>query len=166
LQKQVDNLKNELNTIEIRDQIRNLINSFSYILSEEDKNNLESKRMKRSDVFSNAFEKKFSQYNKTKKYYILKNLLVKACDLYDFGNIYAHIYSKNYRKNIDAFVNLNDIKNIYISNDKLLILSLCDISKDYIEYSIEFVQNYLDNNFDKKFLSSGGDIYEDFLKNV
>ena len=30
LENQVEDLKNELNTIEIRDQIRNLINSFSY----------------------------------------------------------------------------------------------------------------------------------------
>jgi hypothetical protein len=166
LENQVEDLKSELNTIEIRDQIRNLINSFSYILSEEDKEHLESKTIKRSEVFSNAFEKKFFQYNKTKKYHILKNLLVKACDLYDLGNIYAHtLYSKNYREKIDEFVNMNDIKNTYISHDKLLFLSLCDISKDYIEYSIEFVQNCLDNNFTKNFLRSGGDIYEDFLKN-
>ena len=167
LENQVEGLKSELNTIEIRDQIKNLINSFSYILSEEDKKHLESKTIKRSEVFSNAFEKKFSQYNKTKKYPILKNLLVKACDLYDLGNIYAHtLYSKNFREKIDEFVNLNDIKNTYISNDKLLFLSLCDISKDYIEYSIEFVQNCLDNNFTKNFSRSGGDIYENFLKNT
>ena len=167
LENQVKDLKSELNTIEIRDQIKNLINSFSYILSEEDKKHLESKTIKRSEVFSNAFEKKFSQYNKTKKYPILKNLLVKACDLYDLGNICAlTLYSKNFREKIDAFINLNDIKNTYISNDKLLFLSLCDISKDYIEDSIEFVQNCLDNNFTKNFLKSGGDIYENFLKNT
>ena len=167
LENQVEGLKSELNTIEIRDQIKNLINSFSYMLSEEGKEHLESKTIKRSEVFSNAFEKKFSQYNKTKKYHILKNLLVKACDLYDLGNIYTHtLYSKNFREKIDEFVNLNDIKNTYISNDKLLFLSLCDISKDYIEYSIEFVQNCLDNNFTKNFSRSGGDIYENFLKNT
>ena len=166
LENQVEDLKNELNTIEIRDQIKNLINSFSYILSEDDKNNLESKTIKRSEVFSNAFEKKFSQYNDTKKYHILKNLLIKACDLYDLGNIYAHtLYSKNFREKINAFVNLNNIKNIYISNDKLLFLSLCDLSKDYIEYSIKFVENCLDNNFTKNFNRIGDDIYENFLKN-
>jgi hypothetical protein len=167
LENQIEDLKSELNTIEIRVQIRNLINSFSYILSEEDKEHLESKTIKRSEVFSNAFEKKFFQYNKTKKYHILKNLLVKACDLYDLGNISTHtLYSKDFREKIDGFVNLNDIKNTYISNDKLLFLSLCDISKDYIEDSIEFVQNCLDNNFTKNFLKSGGDIYENFLKNT
>ena len=39
-------------------------------------------------------------------------------------------------KKIIAFVNLNHIKEIYISNEKLLFLSLSDISEDYIEYSI------------------------------
>ena len=41
-----------------------------------------------------------------------------------------------------SFVKSNNIKNIFISNDKILFLSLCDISKDYIDYSIDFIQNY------------------------
>jgi len=166
LKNQVEDLKNELNTIEIRDQIKNLINSFSYILSADDKINLESKAIKRSEVFANAFEKKFSQYNDTKKYHILKNLLIKACDLYDLGNVYAHtLYSKNFREKINTFAKMNNIEDIYISNEKLLFLSLCDLSKDYIECSVEFVKNCLDNNFTKNFIRSGGDIYENFLKN-
>ncbi len=165
LQSQVDDLKIRLDTKKIRDRIRNLINSFCYILSEEDLKDLESKRIKRSDIFSNAFEQKFFQYKNNNKYHTVKNLLIKACDLYDFGNINAFtLYSKSYREKKDEFVNLNNIKNIFISDDKILFLSLCDISKDYIEYSIDFVQNCLGNNFSKIFLSSGVDIYDNFFK--
>ena len=56
---EINNLKKELNYIQIGDKVKNLLKSFYYILSPNDIDNIEAKRRKRSDVFNGAFEKKF-----------------------------------------------------------------------------------------------------------
>lgn len=165
LKTEINNLKDELNTIEIRDKIRNLLKSFSYILSEEDKIDIDSKKRKRGEVFKDAFNKKFSQYNEKKKFNFLQSLLIKASDLYDQGNIFAHnLYSKNYKETIDNFTNEKNISNVFIPDEKILFLALCDFSNEYLEDSIEFVNNCLDKNFEKNFSRGEGDIYENFMK--
>jgi len=64
MENEIDSLKKELNIIQIRDKIKNILNSFHYLLSPNDIDDIEKKFRKRSEVFSGAFERKFLKYKK------------------------------------------------------------------------------------------------------
>ena len=161
---EIDSLKKELNIIQIRDKIKNILNSFHYILSLNDIDDIEKKIRKKSDVFLDAFERKFSEYKEKKKYAMVKELLTKSADLLDSGNTFVHtLYPKNYKEKIDEFLKKNDIK-VPIPPDKILFLCLCNLPNEYLDDSIDFIVD----NFDKDFssiISRSEDIFEKYLKN-
>ena len=160
---EIDSLKTELNIIQIRDKIKNILNSFHYLLSPNDLDDIEKKFRKRSEVFSGAFERKFWKYKEKKKYAMIKELLIKSANLLDSGNNFAHtLYNKNYKEKINEFLKKNDIK-VCIPPDKILFLCLCDLPNEYLDDSIDFIMD----NFDKDFssiISRSEDIFEKYLK--
>ena len=161
---EINSLKKELNSIQIRDKIKNLLKSFYYILTPNDIDDIEIKNRKRSDVFCGAFEKKFLKYKGKKKYSMVKELLNKAADLLDSGITFAHtLFHKNYKEKIDEFLKKNNIK-VYIPPDKILFLCLCNLPNEYLEDSINFILENFDKNF-SLVISRSEDIFEKFLKN-
>ena len=160
---EVEDLKNELNTIKIRDKIKNILKSFSFILTAAEEKELEQKIKKPIEIYPKAFEKHYAKYSEFKKFLFLKILLTKSCELLEEGNRSAHtLLSQYYIEKIENFVTKNKIANNFINAEKILFLSLCDLPEEYINYSIELVNDCLDENFSKIFVRSK-DVFEEFI---
>ena len=163
LKTEINSLKHDINGIQMRERIKSFLNSFNYLLNNSDMQDIKNDPTIRGERIALRFNERYKTYENSPKSKMVCELVKKAASLYLLGNYLAHnIDSKNYRESVNVFKNENKIV-VNIPDEKILLLSLCDLNRDYLEDSITFLNNFLDINFERKILGRGVDPYLSFL---
>ena len=147
----IQHLKNMLGSIHVRDLAKNFMNQFTYLLTEEDYDEIKIKKKSKWEKITEKVEISFQGYKKSPKYDSFIELFKKSENVIKYGNNEAHsIALEVYEKNI-----IETAKRYKLSltdSNKIFFLIQLGVSKNSFKDGYQFLNEYFEENMTRKIL--------------
>lgn len=151
----IKNLEKTIGNIQFRYYSKNFLKFFKRYLTSEDIKIIEDDPFKKGEIILKRYKTTFAANKNTKKYNLIKTLILKAIKLLNPGNSNEHIILLNkYKSQITEYKEKNKLLYIYFPLTFLYCINL-DLEDSELKNSYDFFQKYFDNNliFDESKIS-------------
>ena len=147
----IQHLKNMLGSIQVRDLAKNFMNQFTYLLTEEDYDEIKIKKKSKWEKITEKVEISFQGYKKSPKYDSFIELFKKSENVIKYGNNEAHsIALEVYEKNIIETAKRYNLS--LTDSNKIFFLIQLGVSKNSFKDGYQFLNEYFEENMTRKIL--------------
>ena len=147
----IQNLKDMLGSIQVRDLAKNFMNQFKYLLTKSDYYSIKKKYKSKWEIIRERVEIYFHAYINNPKYDSFIELFKKSENVNKYGNNEAHsIALEVYEKNI-----IETAKRYKLSltdSNKIFFLIQLGVSKNSFKDGYQFLNEYFEENMTRKIL--------------
>ena len=149
----IQNLKNMIGSIQVRDLAKTFMNQFKYLLNNNDKDKININKEEKWKIIRERVEKSFQEYDHSTKYVSFIELLRKSEIVIKIGNKEAHtIALEIYEKKICEIA--EKLKLTMPNSNKLFFLIELGVSENSFKDGYQFLNDYFEDNMVRKFLRS------------